>query len=126
MKALSLLAMVLSAMISRAESINFDDGQPSEGPAGWTATITGQGKPLEIVGRSGGYGLNQRVAAGQWHTLRVEFSGARFKVSFDGKALFEVEDSTFSEAGRVDLWTKADSVTEFDDFEFDDFSWGGK
>jgi hypothetical protein len=31
--------------------------------------------------------------------------------------LYEVEDATFTEAGRVGLWTKADSVTHFDDFE---------
>ena len=37
-------------------------------------------------------------------------------MSFDGQKVFEVEDSTFTEAGKVGLWTKADSVTYFDDF----------
>jgi hypothetical protein len=27
----------------------------------------------------------------------------------------EVEDETFKDAGKVDLWTKGDSVTQFDD-----------
>jgi hypothetical protein len=36
-------------------------------------------------------------------------------VYFNGTKLFEVEDSTFSQPGRVGLWTKADSVTQFDD-----------
>jgi hypothetical protein len=58
------------------------------------------------------------VAANQWHTLRVEFSGPRFKVIYDGKPLFEVEDATFTQAGMVGLWTKADSVTAFTDFAF--------
>jgi hypothetical protein len=39
-------------------------------------------------------------------------------VSFNGKQILEAEDSTFAEAGKVGLWTKADSVTHFDDFTF--------
>jgi hypothetical protein len=31
--------------------------------------------------------------------------------------LFEADDDTFDSAGRVGLWTKADSVTWFDDLE---------
>jgi hypothetical protein len=58
------------------------------------------------------------VSANQWHALRVDFAGTRFKVSFDGKPLFEVEDATFREPGMVGLWTKADSVTVFDSFVF--------
>jgi hypothetical protein len=50
------------------------------------------------------------VPANQWHTLRVEFAGARFKVIFNDRPLFEVEDLTFSEPGMVGLWTKADSL----------------
>ena len=56
------------------------------------------------------------VPANQWHTLRVEFAGNRFKAVFNGKLLFEVEDGTFAQPGMVGLWTKADSVTLFDDF----------
>jgi len=50
--------------------------------------------------------------------LRLLFAGTRFKVSFDGKPLFEVEDATFREPGMVGLWTKADSVTVFDSLVF--------
>jgi hypothetical protein len=63
-------------------------------------------------------GVKHEVAAGQWHTLRVEFTGARHKVFFNGKQLFEAEDATITDAGAVGLWTKADSVTLFDDFRF--------
>jgi hypothetical protein len=49
--------------------------------------------------------------------LAVQFLGSRFSVLFDGTKLYDVEDSTFTEAGHVGLWTKADSVTQFDDFE---------
>ena len=58
------------------------------------------------------------VQRGQWHTLRVEFTGKRCKATLDGKDSFEVEDDTFSSAGQVGVWTKADSVTVFDDFVF--------
>ena len=81
-------------------------------------TVDGKRMSLDIVGRKGGYGVKVPVPAGQWHSLRVEFVGSRFKVMFNGEALFEVEDATFSEAGQVGLWTKADSVTLFDDFSY--------
>jgi hypothetical protein len=58
------------------------------------------------------------VAANAWHTLRVEFAGARIRVIFDGVARIELDDSHVVGAGAVGVWTKADSVTLFDDFAF--------
>jgi hypothetical protein len=81
-------------------------------------TVNGKRISLDIIGRSGGYGVKLPVPSGQWHTLRVEFSGSRFKVVFNGKPAFEVEDSTFSDAGLIGLWTKADSVTGFDEVSY--------
>ena len=54
-----------------------------------------------------------------WHTLLVEFAGRRIRVTFNGKACIEMDDGHIAGAGAVGLWTKADSVTAFDDF-----SWG--
>lgn len=79
-------------------------------------TVNGVRRSLDIVGREGGYGVKIAVPADQWHSLRVAFSGTRFRVTFNGGKLFEVEDSTFTEAGMVGLWTKADSVTSFSAF----------
>jgi hypothetical protein len=59
-------------------------------------------------------GANLKVASNEWHTLGLRAEGNRFTVSFDGKPLYTAEDGTFSGAGRVALWTKADSVTHFD------------
>ena len=59
-----------------------------------------------------------KVTSGQWHTLRVDFSGNKFTVMLDGKKVIEASDESFSEAGLVGVWTKADSVTLFDDFTF--------
>ena len=53
-----------------------------------------------------------------WHTLRVEFSGRKIKVALDGKTYIELDDGHISGAGAVGVWTKADSVTAFDDFSF--------
>jgi hypothetical protein len=78
-------------------------------------TVDGVRSPLEIVGRKGGYGIDVKVPANTWHSLRVDFKASRFSVSFNGKKLFEVEDSMFAGAGKVGLWTKADSVTLFDE-----------
>ena len=57
---------------------------------------------------------NAKVEANQWHTLALRAEGDRFTVSFDGKALLTAQDNTFPDAGKVALWTKADSVTYFD------------
>jgi hypothetical protein len=56
-----------------------------------------------------------KVAKNAWHTLKVDVSGSRFVVWFDGKKVLDAKDGTFKDAGRVGLWTKADSVIEFDD-----------
>ena len=62
------------------------------------------------------YGADAEVPANNWSTLSVVVRGNRFSVSLNGDHLFDVEDDTFSESGKVGLWTKADSVTQFDDF----------
>jgi hypothetical protein len=62
--------------------------------------------------------VSLKVAGNQWHTLRVDFQGGHFKVSLDGKPALEWDDETFKDAGKVGLWTKADSVTLFDDFSY--------
>ncbi|SRR6266480_3923647 len=61
---------------------------------------------------------NMKVTSNQWHTLRVDFQDNRFTVAFDGKKAIEWNDETFKDAGKVGVWTKADSVTEFDNFTY--------
>ncbi len=58
------------------------------------------------------------VATNQWHTLRVDFQGNHFTVTFEGKKAIEWDDDKFREGGNVGVWTKADSVTLFDDFTY--------
>jgi hypothetical protein len=62
-------------------------------------------------------GANIKVTANQWHQLGLRAEGERFTITFDGKQLFTATDRTFTGAGKVALWTKADSVTRFDRIE---------
>ena len=63
--------------------------------------------------------VNAPVAGNTWHRLRVEFAATKIKVVFNGKTTIEAEDSRITGAGAVGVWTKADSVTSFDDFSYD-------
>ena len=58
------------------------------------------------------------VPRNAWHTLRVEFSGRHIRVILDGVARIELDDAHIAGAGAVGVWTKADSVTLFDDFAY--------
>ena len=62
--------------------------------------------------------IDIKVTSGVWHTLRVDFVGNKFTVTFDRQKVIEAIDDSFTDAGKVGVWTKADSVTLFDDFTF--------
>lgn len=55
------------------------------------------------------------VKVNAWHAYTVDARGDHIQVHWDGKQVLDHHDGTFSEAGRVGLWTKADSVAYFDD-----------
>jgi hypothetical protein len=58
------------------------------------------------------------VPKNTWHTLRVEFSAQAIKLMLNGKTYIDVKDTHIAGAGAVGVWTKADSVTAFDDFSY--------
>jgi hypothetical protein len=60
------------------------------------------------------YGVKHRVPKQTWSTLSVGFHGNLFTVSLDNQKLFDVEDSTFTGAGKTGL---SDSVIYVDDFQ---------
>ena len=62
--------------------------------------------------------INTKVTSGVWHMLRVDFKSNKFTVTFDGNKVIEATDESFANAGKVGVWTKADSVTLFDDFTY--------
>jgi len=62
-------------------------------------------------------GANFKVTSGEWHELLVEAVGNKIACYYDGSKKIEATDGTFKDAGKVGLWTKADSVTYFDDLK---------
>jgi hypothetical protein len=62
-------------------------------------------------------GVDVPVPRDRWQSLGLRVQGDRLSVSLDGRELFAATDRTFRDAGRVGLWTKADSLTHFDNLE---------
>jgi hypothetical protein len=62
--------------------------------------------------------VNAPVSLNTWHALRIEFAGRQIKVMLNGKTYIELEDGHIAGSGAVGVWTKADSVTSFDDFSY--------
>ncbi len=67
-------------------------------------------------------GVNLKVTSNAWHEIKVEVRGNEFKCFYDAKLRFTAKDDTFKGAGKIGLWTKADSVTYFDDLTVEDLS----
>ena len=58
------------------------------------------------------------IPPAKWHMLRVEFSGTKFTVMLNGRELFSAIDDTIPAAGAVGVWTRGNSITLFDSFNF--------
>jgi len=71
-------------------------------------TVGGSRKTLKYV--------DAPVTANQWHTIQVAFKGSTIKVALDGHEYIALDDEHIQGAGAVGVWTKADSVTDFDGF----------
>lgn len=56
-----------------------------------------------------------KIPAGEWHVLKIKQAGDAVECWLDGKKYLEVKDDTFTKAGKIGLWTKADAQTYFDD-----------
>ncbi|MBI4470274.1 MAG: hypothetical protein HY650_13225 [Acidobacteria bacterium] len=67
-------------------------------------------------------GANLKVEPKTWHEIRLEAQGNQFQCYYDGELKITARDSTFKNAGRTGLWTKADSVIYFDDLTVEDLT----
>ena len=76
----------------------------------------GKRTDLPVKGSGRTYGKKADVPKNAWSQIGVTVRGPLFTVSLNGQGLYEVEDATFTAAGKVGVWTKADSITYFDDF----------
>jgi hypothetical protein len=65
-------------------------------------------------------GANFKVSSQQWHEIKVEARGDEFKCYYDGQFKFGAKDATFRDAGKIGVWTKADSVIYFDNLTVED------
>ncbi len=72
---------------------------------------------LPLIGKGRTYGVDVEPLGLDWNTLSVTVIDNIFTVYLNGKQLFQVKDETFKNAGKVGLWTKADAVSYFDDFQ---------
>jgi hypothetical protein len=80
-------------------------------------TVAGKRSSIGIKGDAKSYGVKTQVPPNQWSTLRVRMVGNLAEIYLNGRKLFDVENDAFTKAGKVGLWTKADSVTYFDDLK---------
>lgn len=81
----------------------------------------GKRSDLPLLGKGKTYGVDVDKLGNGWNKLSITVNNDLFTVSLNGKELFKVKDTTFTGAGKVGLWNKADAVTWFDDFEVKSF-----
>ena len=55
------------------------------------------------------------VEKARWHNIRIVMKGDHIECFYNGQKYLDVHDKTFSKAGKIGVWTKADAVTYFDD-----------
>lgn len=77
----------------------------------------GRRSSIGVKGKPSSYGVQTDVPSKQWSSLRVIATGKLYEIYLNNRKLFEVENATFTHAGKIGLWTKADSVTYFDDLK---------
>jgi hypothetical protein len=65
---------------------------------------------------AGARGVHRVIPRHAWSIFKVSAKGARFAVYINHRRVLETDDGTFNTAGKVGLWTRADSVVYFDDF----------
>jgi len=78
--------------------------------------VDGKRTDLPVVGKGRTYGVDVPPLGNDWMDLELQVAGDIFTVILNGKEIFKVKDDTFTGAGKVGLWTKADAVSYFDDF----------
>ncbi len=77
----------------------------------------GKRTDLPLLGKGRTYGVDVEPLGNDWNILKLTVVDSLFTVYLNGKQIFQVTDKTFANEGIIGLWTKADAVTYFDDFE---------
>lgn len=77
----------------------------------------GKRTDLSLIGKGKTYGVKVAPLGSGWNSLGLKVVDDIFTVYLNGEEIFKVKDQTFTEEGKVGLWTKADAVSYFDDFK---------
>jgi len=77
----------------------------------------GKRTDLPLINKGRTYGVDVPPLGDGWNILKLKVLGDVFTVYLNHKEIFKVKDNTFKKAGKVGLWTKADALTYFDDFD---------
>lgn len=77
----------------------------------------GKRTDLPLVDKGRTYGVDVDKLGSGWNKLKLTVVDDLFTVYLNDKQIFRVKDKTFTEAGKIGLWTKADAVSNFDDFK---------
>ncbi len=77
----------------------------------------GKRTDLPVLGQGRTYGVDVKSLGNGWNNLRITVVDNLFSVYLNGEQIFQVKDETFANEGKIGLWTKADAVTYFDDFQ---------
>ncbi len=78
--------------------------------------VNGKRTDLPLKGQGRTYGIEVETLGNDWNELKLTVKDNLFTVYLNDKEIFQVEDDTFSDAGKIGLWTKADAVSYFDNF----------
>jgi len=79
--------------------------------------VGGRRTDLPLLGKGRTYGVDVEKLGNDWNTLALKVEGDLFTVFLNDKELFKVKDESIKGEGKIGLWTKADAVTYFDDYE---------
>jgi len=77
----------------------------------------GKRSDLAVLGKGRTYGVDVKPLGKGWNNLKITVVDTLFSVYLNDEQIFQVKDKTFTNAGKVGLWTKADAVSYFDDFK---------
>ncbi len=77
----------------------------------------GKRTDLPLINKGKTYGVDVEPLGSGWNDLKLTVVDNLFTVYLNNTQLFQVEDNTFTKAGKIGLWTKADALTYFDDFQ---------
>lgn len=73
----------------------------------------GKRTDLPVLGKGRTYGVDVKPLGSDWNILKLVAIDDLFTVYLNDEQIFQVKDDTFTNAGKVGLWTKADAVSYF-------------